>query len=898
MPLTNGTRFGPYEILSPIGAGGMGEVYKARDTRLDRIVAVKVMSLPGSSPEVRQRFQREARTISQLSHPHICALYDVGREGETDYLVMEYLDGEPLSARLGRGPLPLEQTLRYGVEIADALDRAHRQGIVHRDLKPPNVMLTKEGVKLLDFGLAKAMAPVRSAPDLSAMATVTGEADNLTQEGTVLGTLPYMAPEQVEGIDADSRTDIFALGATLYEMATGKRAFSGSTRASLISAILRDEPKPVSQILPASPPALDRIIGTCLAKEPDHRWQSAADVGLQLASLARGATDQPPAPGKGLSSAPRWLLALAAAGVVATAALLALYALRRPPSPPAAPIRFAVRAPVGTRFPWVPQNNLFAVSPDGRRLAFVARSADGRDFLWVRSLAEPSAVTLPGTEGAAAPFWSPDSRFIAFFADGKLKKIDSSGGPPITLCEAGGDYPSGSWGSGHSILFAAATQPFISLVADGGGVPGVVLKADASRQERAIRSPSFLPDGRHFLYLASSPTEKRPYVRLASTQEGKTAPLVANCSRAQYVPGDPNVPARGGSGYLLYAIEGSLLARPFDSRQLRLVGDPIPAGQEIWQHALIGAGPFSASNNGVLASRGAASPARLAWIDRAGRETGSVAPAGGFDSVQLSPDSKRAVVSSASPRTGLKDLLIGDLSRGVLTRLDLDSDSDHAQPIWSPDGTRIAFVIRSWSDPRILHWLALRGPASPEPILPPGGIQRTEAWSPDGRFLLYFGARTEGGSGLWVVNLEGEPRPRKLLSGTTDPAQAQFSPDGRWIAYCSLESGRSEVYLTSFPEPGERIRVSVSGGSRPRWKGDGREIYFLSADNEMIATPVRLAASGEVGQAQPLFRIDPAGWKDYDVTKDGERFLAVVNVPVQDADAIAVTVNWLSRLPG
>ena len=350
-----------------------------------------------------------------------------------------------------------------------------------------------------------------------------------------------------------------------------------------------------------------------------------------------------------------------------------------------------MRAPVGTRFAWIPQHNLFAVSPDGRRLAFVARSADGRDFLWVRSLAEPSAVTLPGTEGAAAPFWSPDSRFIAFFSDGKLKKIDSSGGPPVTLCEARGDYPSGSWGSQHSILFAAAAQPFISLVAEGGGAPSVVLKADASRQERAVRFPSFLPDGRHFLYLAASPTEKRPYLRLASIQEGKTVPLLTNCSRAQYVPGDPNDPARGRSGYLLYAIEGSLLAQPFDSRQLRLVGDPIPAGQEIWPHALIGAGPFSASNNGVLASRGAASPARLVWIDRAGRETGSVAPAGGFESLRLSPDSRRVVVSRASPRTGLKDLLIGDLSRGVLTRLDLDSDSDHAQPVWSPDGTRIAF---------------------------------------------------------------------------------------------------------------------------------------------------------------------------------------------------------------
>ena len=896
MTVAAGTRLGPYEILASIGAGGMGEVYKARDTRLDRTVAVKVLPQHLSSPEARQRFEREARTISQLSHAHICALYDVGREGETDYLVMEYLEGEPLSDRLAKGPLPLEQTLRYGVEIADALEKAHRQGIVHRDLKPANVMLTKAGIKLLDFGLAKAMAPLKPLSDPSALATMT-DADDLTQEGTVLGTLPYMAPEQVAGAEADSRSDIFALGATLYEMAAGKRAFSGSTRVALISAILRHDPELPSRIHSESPPALDGIIGTCLAKEPDLRWQSAADVGLQLAYLARAGPDQTSATARSFSSAPRWLVGLAAAGILAAAALLVLFTLRRPSNPPSPTIRFAVRAPVGTRFPWIPQNNLFAVSPDGRRLAFVARSADGRDFLWVRSLAEPSAVTLSGTEGAAAPFWSPDSRFIAFFSDGKLKKIDPSGGPPITLCEAGGDYPSGSWGSEHSILFAAATQPFISLVAEGGGVPSVVLKADASRQERAIRAPSFLPDGRHFLYLASSPTEKRPYVRLASIQESKTVPLLTNCSRAQFVPGDPNDPARGRSGYLLYAIEGSLLAQPFDSRQLRLAGDPIPAGQEISPHALIGAGPFSASNNGVLASRGPAGPARVVWIDRAGRETGSIAPAGGFESLRLSPDSLRVAVSRASPRSGLKELSIGDLSRGVLTRLDLDSDSDHTQPVWSPDGTRIAFGIRSWSDPRILHWLALRGSGSPEPILPPGGIQRAEDWSPDGRFLLYFGARTEGGSGLWVVNLEGEPKPRRLVSGTTDPAQAQFSPDGHWIAYCSPESGRSEVFLTSFPESGERIRVSVSGGSRPRWKRDGREIYFMSADSEMIAIPVRLAANVEIGQPRPLFRIDPPGWNDYDVTSDGARFLAVAKIPVQDADAIAVTANWLSLLP-
>jgi Tol biopolymer transport system component len=894
MTLAVGSRLGPYEILGPIGAGGMGEVYRARDTRLDRAVAIKVLPAQlSSSPELRERLEREARTISQLSHPHICALYDIGREGDTDFFVMEYLEGQTLAERLEKGSLPFEQVCRYGGEIAEALGTAHAAGVVHRDLKPGNVMLTKSGVKLMDFGLAK----VHAAPvPIGALTSAPTRTRDLTIEGTLLGTVPYMAPEQLEGRQADARTDIFAFGAVLHEMAVGRKAFTGASQASLMAAILTSEPPAVSSVQAMSPPAFDRLVQTCLAKDPADRWQSAQDIGLQLAWIARGGTDQPGRPARNLSSAPRWLMGLAAASVLTAAALMTLYALRRPPSAPAAPIRFAVRAPVGTRFTWTPQHQLFAVSPDGRRLVFVARGADGRDFLWMRSLSEPSAVTLPGTDGALAPFWSPDGRFIAFFADGKLKKIDSSGGPPVALCDARGDYPSGSWGSQHSILFAPLSEPFIRLVADGGGSPSVVLKADASRGERTVCWPSFLPDGRHYLYLGRNATEKQTYLRLGSIEGGKTAPLLTNCSRAQYVPGDSNNASGGRSGYLLYARDGNLLAQPFDSRRLRLAGDPIPSGQEIWQHVLIGIATFSASNNGLLASRGGRIPARLVWIDRAGRETGSVAPTSGFESVRLSPDSRKFVVSRTNPRTGLKDLLIGDLSRGVLARLDLDSDNDYAQPVWSPDGTRIALSVRSMRDPRVLHWLALRGSGFPQPILPPGGAQRPEDWSPDGRFILYFGAR---GSGLWVVNVEGEPKPRKLVSETTaDPtAYAQFSPDGHWIAYCSPESGRSEVYLTSFPEPTERIRVSASGGSRPRWKRDGREIYFVSADNEMIATPVRLAAGVEIGEARPLFRIDPAGWSDYDVTPDGARFLAAANIPIQDADAIAVTVNWLSLLP-
>ncbi len=541
--------------------------------------------------------------------------------------------------------------------------------------------------------------------------------------------------------------------------------------------------------------------------------------------------------------------------------------------------------------------NLFALSPGGRRIAFAARRSDGQSSLWVRSLAELSAAAVPGTEGAAAPFWSPDGRFVAFFADGKLKKVDAAGGQPVTLCDVTGAFPSGSWGSEHSILFAGLTQPVVNLVSESGGVPRAVLKVDASRQEVSVCWPSFLPDGHHFLYVGRSKAEKQTYVRVANIEDGKTVPLLTDCSRAQYVPGEPSADARGRSGHLLYARDGGLLAQPFDSDRLRLTGDAIPTGQEVFQHALIGTGPFSASDNGVLASRGKGGPTRLAWIDRSGRETGSLASPAGFGSVRLSPDSREVFVGEIDPRTGMGSIWTGDLSRGVLTRLELGSD-DYSSPTWSPDGTRMVFSVGSMGHPPALYAVALHGSGTSELIVPPGGIQRAEDWSPDGRSLLYFGARTVSGTGLWVLNPNGEPNPRKLLSvrDTTELTQAQFSPDGRWIAYCAPESGRPEIFLTSFPEPAERVKVSASGGSRPRWKRDGSELYFVSAGDEMIATAVHLGSSAQVGASRPLFRMDPAGWQDFDVTADGQRFLVVVNLPAPDADAISLTINWFSLL--
>ena len=885
---------GPYEIQAPLGAGGMGEVYRARDARLGRHVAIKVLPSALSADSDRlKRFEKEARAASSLNHPNIVTIHDIGESGGTSFIAMEMVEGQTLRELLADGPLPTKRLLAVAAQVADGLAKAHAAGIVHRDLKPENVMVTRDGfVKILDFGLAKLTQP-EERDEKTQAPTMSGE----TAAGIVMGTVGYMSPEQAMGKRLDFRSDQFSFGSIVYELTTGKRAFAKESVPETLTAIIRDEPEPIGNLSPQSPVPLRWIVERCLAKNPDGRYASTRDLAQDLAALKdRLAETSVFAPGaRRPSLRSRWVVGLVGAGFLAAAAFAGLVAFRHPSMAPASPVRFEIRAPQGTRLEWAPMQNLFALSPDGRRIAFAARGSDGQTSLWVRSLAEVSAAALPGTEGAAAPFWSPDGRFVAFFADGKLKKVDSAGGLPVTVCDVAVAFPSGSWGSEGSILFAGLTQPVVNLVSEGGGASRVVLKADASRHEVSVCWPSFLPDGRHFLYVGRSDAEKQTYVRVASLEDGRTAPLLMNCSRAQYVPGDANAPAHGRSGQLLYARDGNLLLQPFDAARRRLEGEAVPSGEEVFQHALIGAGPFSASDNGVLASRGKAGPTRLAWLDRTGRETGSFASPAQFRSVRISPDSRNVLVSGIDLRTGLLNLWAGDLSRDVLTRLDLGTDDYHSG-IWSPDGARIVFSVGSMRHAPSLYAVSLRGAGASEPILPPGGIQHPDDWSPDGRSILFFAAQTESGSGLWVLNLQGEPSPRRLVSVSdpTDQTHAQFSPDGRWIAYCAPEAGQSEVYVTSFPEPGERVRVSVTGGSTPRWKRDGRELYFVSAGNEMIATSIEPGSNLRVGASRPLFRMSPAGWQDYDVTADGQRFLAVLNVPATDEGAITVTVNWLS----
>ncbi len=889
MTLASGTKLGPYEIVAPIGAGGMGEVYKARDTRLERTVAVKVLPTHmASSPEVRQRFEREAKTISQLSHPHICALYDVGREGETEYLVMEYLDGETLSERLANGPLPLDQTLRYGTEIADALDKAHRQGIVHRDLKPGNVMLTKSGVKLLDFGLAKAIAPATTLNNLTALPTQQA----LTQEGTILGTFQYMAPEQLEGKDADARTDVFALGTVLYEMATGKKAFSGASRASLISSIMTSEPPAISTVEPMTPPMLEHIVQRCLAKGPDDRWQSACDVSGELRWLASAPSGGTPA----VSVQSRNGRAVAIVALLLLAAFLAAFALPRlrPGASHAQAVRFLIAPPAGVLFTHDVVATNMAISPDGRHLAFVA-SSQGRRQIWLRDLDVVSARPLEGTEGGSSPFWSPDSRSLGFFADRKLKRLAISGGAPQPIAEAvnGGNA---SWGPDETILFVdntgQGTGQGILRVPAGGGAVAEVTHFDKKRGDFWQAWPSFLPDGRHFLYSVWFGSDKGS-IRLGSLEQGDLGELLPIRSRALFA----------SEGYLLYVSEGALLARPFDPKGLRLSGDPLTVAGRVPYFALTGSADFAVSQKGALAFVEGEPQGRMAWFDRGGREVGTVGESRNLEALAISPDGRRVAVSVADNKAGSSDLWIDDLGGQPPQRFTYSAGAEFA-PVWSPDGRQIVFAQDPGNGSVRLRLKKVGDTGDGEDLLAPTGFQIPHDWSSDGRFIVYSDDDPKTHNDIWILPMDGDRKPIPFLKTSFEESDARMSPDGHSIAYVSDESGRSEVYVAAFPSGTGRRRVSVEGGSQPRWRRDGRELFFLAADARLMAIPVRVGEPVDLGPSVPLFRSpttvsnrsELAIWNDYDVSPDGQRFLIRVDLVSRDTMPLTVALGWAAGL--
>jgi serine/threonine protein kinase/Tol biopolymer transport system component len=884
MPLSPSTRLGPYEIVEPLGAGGMGEVYRARDTRLGRDVAIKVLPAHvADQPEARQRFEREARLVSSLNHPNICVLHDIGQQDGIDFLVMEYLEGETLAARLRKGPLPLAQALEYGVQITMALAEAHKRGVFHRDLKPGNIMLTKTGAKLLDFGLAK-LARAEVAPGAE-QATMS---EALTGQGTILGTLPYMAPEQLEGKDADARSDIFAFGAVLYEMLTGRRAFEGKTQASLMAAILEHDPPPV-----AAPAALDRVLKRCLAKDPEDRWQSARDLMHELRWVQEANTAAPAETRQNRTVS--WVLVAALAIVTLAAAAVAWRHWHEAPPEPRV-TTLSLLPPEKTTF------RDFAVSPDGRQLAFVATDASGKTQLWVRPLDSLAAQPLAGTEGADQPFWSPDSRFVGFFANAKLKKINASGGPAQTLCDASASPRGGAWGRSGVIVFANTFSPLYQ-VSEAGGKPEAVTLIDASRKESSHRWPHFLPDGRHFIHsVFTSQTEARG-VYLGSVDSKESRRLVAADSSAAYAGPPVGSP---GSGYLVFIRGQTLMAQPFDVDRLQSVGEAVPVAEPVGIVRGSLRGQFAVSESGVLVydSGGFGVVTELTWLDRMGKRLGVVGPPAMYSVVSLAPDGNRLVTSRVDPNTHEYDVWLFELAGGIPSRFTFEPNGE-IFPIWSADGSHIVFSFThdgSWN----LYQKLSSGAGGSELLLRSSVNKVAESWSRDGRFLLYHENDSKNGPDLWILPLEGERKPVPFLRTEFQESDGKFSPDGRWIAYQSNESGRFEVYVQPFSGmaggapsgAGSKWQISTAGGTEPGWRGDGRELFYLSPDLKLTAVEIKTAGDTfQAGVPRPLFQTRAAGNAPrYDVTSDGQRFFVVTSADVAASAPLTVVTNWQAGL--
>jgi serine/threonine protein kinase/Tol biopolymer transport system component len=872
----------------------MGEVYRARDTRLERTVAVKVLpSHLSASPDVRLRFEREAKTISSLSHPHICALYDVGNQDGVEFLVMEYLEGTTLSDKLAMGPLPFDQVLRCGGEIADALDKAHRQGIVHRDLKPGNVMLTKSGVKLLDFGLAKMVAPsaARSGASLTALPT-EARGSNLTEEGTILGTFQYMAPEQLEGRDADARTDIFAFGAVLYEMATGRKAFSGRSQASLISSIMGSEPPAVSTVAPMAPVAFDRVVRTCLAKDPDDRWQTAHDIGVQLkwiqeGSSAAAAPLSPAPPRKRTAAILPWLVAaLATAGMI----VLAVRDRLRPVPQPPAVVRFGILPPEKTTFtpPGEHAASQFAVSPDGRSVAFVASLPGSRSLLWVRPFDSLVATSIPGTEEAIHPFWSPDGRSIGFFTPTALKRVELSGGIPQKLCDTAGGR-GGSWNGAGIILFADSAATPIFQVPDTGGEPEPVTRLDASRGDISHRYPSFLPDGRHFFYFLRGSKRELQGIYVSSLDSPQSRLVLKSDSLGVYA----------SPGYLLTVRQARLVAYPFDEKTLQAGPRPLSVAESVPAGAPPGYAPFAISPNGVLAYSSTFIRGReLVWFDRSGKKLATIGEPGDYSTPDLSPDEKRFAVSMRETTQANTDIWIFDSARGAWSRFTFDAANDRA-PLWSPDGSRIVFgsaargLLDLWEKPS-------SGTGEPRLRVATAEEKFPTDWSRDGRFVVYHTFRGKGAWDIWVAPMDGE-KPFLFLDSRFTEVQGRISPDGRWMAFSSDESGRYEIYVTDFPEKRGRWQLSTNGGLQPSWRADGKEVFYVTPDQALMSVAVRGGETFEAAPPVALFKANfppwvPAYWRYYCPSQDGQRFLVTALVPEASASPINVVLNWTAGL--
>ena len=887
MALTPGTKLGPYEILALIGAGGMGEVYRACDTRLDRTVAVKTLiHCRSADQDLRRRFEREARLISGLSHPHICTLFDIGREGETDYLVMEYLEGETLAHRLQRGSLAPDQTLQYGVQITDALEQAHRQGVIHRDLKPGNIMLTKSGAKLLDFGLAK-MGVAAPSSVAATLTKLSGNEQGLTDSGVILGTFQYMAPEQLEGKEADGRTDIFALGTVLYEMATGECPFRGSSPASLIAAILSSEPPSIMTRQPMTPPMLDRVVKACLAKDPDERWQRAHDLKLELKWIAEEFS-QPGTPGPAVSRRKnRERLAWGAiAAALLTALLFAIGNFQQSRVPPAV-MRFTVLPPEGYALAEENAASAWAPSPDGRNLVLLAHDAEGRKTLWLRSLDSTVTSKLPGTEGADAAVWSSDSRFLLFVSEGKLKRLDTEGGIPDTLCDVK-DLSVRSWNSNGTALLAARLEGSIFLM------PIQQLTLDDCRLKPATRLdvahydfghqwPSFLPDGKHFLYSGLT-TDRKHDVLLGTLGSDVSEVLIHNASDAKYV-----APA-----HLLFERNGYLFAQSFSLSKLRLAGESTQlVSQPLVFGALMGDASYDVSRNGILIYRERPKGAnRLVVRDATGKqlEAEELGESTFSNQMRIAPDRRKLLIDKISSETNTGDLWTLDLQRKSWERVSFEASTGAHMGVWSSSGKSIAYAAEEKGIYN-LRRAVLDHSRDPEFLAKSAFDQVPTDWSRDGRFLLFNQSDVNGVSDLWVAPMEKDQKPFALTQTRFDERDARFSPDSQHFVYASDESGRSEVYVNSFPRLGEKMQISFGGGQAPEWSADGKKVYYLTLDWKLVEVALKNDPTTDVGVPHVKFSIP---WDSrFEIMDDGS-FLILERT--ETFQPTTVMLNWDTAL--
>jgi eukaryotic-like serine/threonine-protein kinase len=887
MALTSGAKLGPYEIQSPIGAGGMGEVYRARDARLGRDVAIKVLAQHlSSNPELKERFEREARAISSLNHPRICILHDVGHQDGIDFLVMEYLEGESLAERLKKGPLPLKESLKIAMEVCEALETAHRAGIIHRDLKPANIMLTKSGAKLMDFGLAKAMnagltSGTSKAPLLSAAMTATMNAGSplspLTTAGAIIGTIQYMSPEQIEGKEADGRSDVFALGAVLYEMTTGNRPFEGKSQISVASAILEKDPEPISAAQPLTPLPFEQVVSACLAKNPDDRIQTAHDVGLQLKWIAeagkqgRSLPDKQSKSGEGLA----WLIA----GALALT-LIALGIWWRASKPAEQTTYYSAPLPFSARD--------VAVSPNGHTVAIVGhRESERNNVIWIYEPGSQESTSLANTEGATYPFWSPDGQSLGFFADGKLRKLSLAGGPVQTLCDAPTGR-GGTWNKDGVIIFTPSGHLGVGLyrISASGGTATQITVPDKSQTEDSHRWPQFLPDGIHYLYSAIHLSGRRDLsmVFVGSLNSNEKRLVTKASSNVTYV-----------APYLLYYRDQTLLGQRFDTKTFELSGESIPILTDVQYSPRISRAVFAASDTHLLVAQkaGDTGASQLLWFNRQGQEIGTPLKPGIYGNMMLSPNGKSVASDITDPASQNTDIWTFDLDTQSAKRLTFDPAIDSV-PIWSPDGTRMVFASNRGVT-FDLYFKDTNG-GQEEKSVPENGPDRFPSdWSHDGRYVLY-----ERGADLWFVTIP-ELQPTQFLKASSTLKNGQFSPDGKWVAYSSNESGRWEVYVTSFPEAHGKWQVSNAGGDQARWRSDGKELFYLASDSRMMAAPVKTGSNFDAGTPVALFQANPrelvatSEQFSYDVSKDGQRFL--INTQLKTGiSPMSVIMNWSARL--